>query len=74
MRLFEDKSVRRGQHSVVKVARRYAKELGLHLKLEYPEPMCVTDDGKEVNGKKVKGCIAEARQEEARAKVKEERW
>ena len=36
--------------------------------------MCVTDDGKEVNGKKVKGCIAKARQEEVRAKVKEEKW
>ena len=36
--------------------------------------MCVTDDGKEVNGKKVKGSIAKARQEEVRAKVKEEKW
>ena len=36
--------------------------------------MCVSDDGKEVNGKRVKGCIAKARQEEVRAKVKEEKW
>ena len=36
--------------------------------------MCVTDDGKEVNGKKVKGCIAKVCQEEVRAKVKEEKW
>ena len=36
--------------------------------------MCVTGDGKEVNGKKVKGYIAKARQEEVRAKVKEEKW
>ena len=57
-RRFEEKSVRGGRHSVIKDASRYAEELGLHLKLEYPEPMCVTDDGKEVNGKKVKGCIA----------------
>ena len=66
VRLFEEKSVRGGRHSVIKNARRYAEELGLHLKLEYPEPMCVTDDGKEVNGKKVKGCIAMARQSEGR--------
>ena len=33
----------------------------------------VTDDGKEVNEKKVKGCIAKARQEEVQAKVKEEK-
>ena len=64
--------MRGGGHSVIKDARRYAEELGLHLKLEYSEPMCVTDDGKEVG---VKGCIAEASQEEVRAdKVKEERW
>ena len=76
VRLFEEKSVRGGRHSVIKDARRYAEELGLHLKLEYPEQMCVTDDGKEVNGKKVKGCIAiaKARQEELRDKVKEEKW
>ena len=73
VRLFEEKSVRGGRHSVIKDACRYAEELGLHLRLEYPEPMCVTDDGKEVNGKKVKGCIATARQEEVRAKVEEEK-
>ena len=72
--LFEEKSVRRGRHSVNKDKGRYAKELGLHLKLECPEPMCVTDDSKEVNGKKVKGCIAKVRQEDVRAKVKEEKW
>ena len=36
--------------------------------------MRVTDDGKEVNEKKVKGCTAKAHQEEVRAKVKEEKW
>ena len=46
--MFEEKSVGGGRHSVIKDASRYAEELGLHLKLEYPEPMCVTDDGKEV--------------------------
>ena len=74
VRLFEEKSVRGAHHSVIKDARRDAEELGLHLKLEYPEPMCVTDYGKEENGKKVKGCKAKARQEEVRAKVKEEKW
>ena len=72
--MFEEKLVRGGRHSVVKDAGRYAEELGLHLKLEYPEPMCVTDNSKEVNGKKVKGCIAKAHQEEVQANVKEEKW
>ena len=36
--------------------------------------MCVTDDGKEVNGKRVEGCIAKARQEEVRSKLMEENW
>ena len=61
VRFFEEKSVRGVWHSVIKVARRYAEDFGLHLKLEFPEPMCVTDNGKEVNGKKVKGCVAKAR-------------
>ena len=73
VRLFKEKSVRGGLHSVIKDARRYAEEFGIHLKLEYPEPVCVTDDGKEVNEMKVKGCIAKARQEEVRAKVKAEK-
>ena len=47
MRLFEEESVRGGRHSVIEDASRYAEELGLHLKLDYPETMCVTDDGKE---------------------------
>ena len=74
VRLFEEKSVRGGRPSVIKVASRYAEELGLHLKLEYPEPMCVTDEGKEVNGKKVKGCIVKKRQIEVGAKVNLEKW
>ena len=36
--------------------------------------MCVNDDSKELNGKKVKGCMAQARREEVRAKMKEEKW
>ena len=39
VRMFEEKSVRGGRHSVIKDASRYAEEVGLHLKLEYPEPM-----------------------------------
>ena len=74
VKMFEEKSVKGGRHSVIKDASRYDRELGLHLKLEYPEPMCVTDEGKEVKGKKVKGCIAKVRQEELQAKVKEEKW
>ena len=74
VRLFEAKSVRGGWHLVIKDASTYAEELGLHLKLEYSEPMCITYDGKEVNGKKVKAYIAQVGQEKVRAKVKEEKW
>ena len=74
VRLLEEKPVRGGRHSAIKDARRYTKEFGLHLKLECPEPMCITDNGKEVNWKKVKGCIAKACQEDVRAKVKGEKW
>ena len=39
VRMFKKKSVRGGRHSVIKDASRYAEEVVLHLKLEYPEPM-----------------------------------
>ena len=53
--LFEETSVRGRQHSVIKDASRYPEEFLPHLKLEYPEAMCVTDDDKYVNGKKMRG-------------------
>ena len=36
VRLFEEELVRGGRHSVIKDGSRYAEELGLHLKLDYP--------------------------------------
>ena len=53
--LFEETSVRGRQHSVIKDASRYPEEFLPYLKLEYPEAMCVTDDDKYVNGKKMRG-------------------
>ena len=53
--LFEETSVRGRQHSVIKDASRYPEEFLPDLKLEYPEAMCVTDDDKYVNGKKMRG-------------------
>ena len=74
VRMLEKKSARVRPHSVIKDASKYVEEMGFQLKLEHPEPTCITNDGKEVKGKKVKGCIAKARQEEVQAKVKEEKW
>lgn len=48
VRMFEEKSVRIGRHSVIKDASKYVEEMGLQLKLEHPEPTCITEDGKVV--------------------------
>ncbi|PFX25050.1 hypothetical protein AWC38_SpisGene10320 [Stylophora pistillata] len=45
--MFQEKSVRVGRHSVIMNASKYAEEMGLQLKLEHPEPTCITEDGKE---------------------------
>ena len=73
VRMIEDQSVRTGRQSMIKDARKNAEELGVQLQLVYPEPKCMSKDGEEVEGKKVKECLPDARQKEARATVKGER-
>ena len=72
--MFEEKSVRTGRQSMIKDARKYAEELGVQLQPVYQEPKCITEDGEEVDGKKVKDCLSSAQQKESRATVKGERW
>ena len=73
VRMFEEKSMRTGRQAMIKDARKCAEELGVQLQLVYPKPKCITEDGEEVEGKKVKGYLSSARQKEARETVKGER-
>ena len=74
VRSFEAKAVQSGRHSIVKDAQKYARELGLQLKLDFPDPVCYTADGHEVRGAKIKNCLTKAHQQELRDKVEGEKW
>ena len=63
VRSFEELAVQNGRHSIIKDAKKYAEELDLQLRLNFPNPVAVVD-GKEVEAKKVKQAIYEARQQE----------
>ena len=74
VRGFEEKAVQTGRHSIIKDAEKYAQELGLQLYLNYPNPMCITEDGQQVRGEKVKTSLTKAQQQEARAIVEGRKW
>ena len=54
--MFEEKSMKTGRHSIIKDARKNAEELGIQLQLVYPDPKCITKEGKELKETKVKRC------------------
>ena len=60
------RSMRRvgGHQSLTKEAAKYAEEYGLQLKLQYPDPACVTEEGEVIPGEKPP---------EERARIKTER-
>ena len=70
---FEELAVKKGRHSIIKDAKKYAEELDLRLWLNFPNSVAVAD-GKEVEAKKVKKAIYKARQQEIQLTVSEERW
>ena len=63
VRSFEAKAVQSGRHSIVKDAQKYARELGLQLKLDFPDPVCYTADGHKVRGAKIKNCLGRSGKE-----------
>ena len=62
VRCFEAKAVQTGRHSIIKNAQKYARELGLQLKLDFQDPVCYTADGRKVRGAKIKNCLTKAHQ------------
>ena len=74
VKMFEEKSMKTGRHSIIKDARKNAEELGIQLQLVYPDHKCITKEGKELKETKVKRCLRSARQKDAIATVEEERW
>ena len=52
----------------------YAKEYGLQLQLEYPDPVCVTEEGEVIPGKKIKNLLNRHRESRVQEEVREQRW
>ena len=64
LRSFEAKAVQSVRHSIIKDTQKYARKLGLQLKLDFPDPVCYTADGNEVRGANIKNCLTKAHQQE----------
>ena len=52
VRDFEERAKSVGHQALTTEAAVYAKEYGLQLQLEYPDPVCVTEEGEVITGKK----------------------
>ncbi|XP_068713688.1 uncharacterized protein [Montipora foliosa] len=74
VRDFEERAESMGHQALTKEAAAYAKEYGLELQLEYPDPVCVTEEGEVIPGKKVKNILKRHRESRVREEVKEQRW
>ena len=54
VREFEEQAESKGYQSMTKEAGNWAEEYGLQLQLNYPDPVCVTEEGEVVPGDKLK--------------------
>ena len=71
---FEERGESVGHQALTKEAAVYAKGYGPQLQLEYPDPVCVTEEGEVIPGKKVKNLLKRHRESRMREEVREQRW
>ena len=74
VRQFEEKAARTGSRSLIKDAESYAKQLGLRLELQYPQPVGVTETGNVIDRKKFSGWIKKVNQSRGCAEIESEGW
>ena len=74
VRDFEERAECVGHQALTKEAAAYAKEYGQQLQLEYSDPVCVTEEGEVIPGKKVKNLLKRHRESRVREEVREQRW
>ena len=60
--------------ALTKEAAVYAKEYGLQLQFKYPDPVCVTEEGEVIPGKKVKNLLKRHQESRIREEAREQRW
>ena len=71
---FKERAESVGHQALTKEAASYAKEYGLQLQFEHPDPVCVTEEGEVIPGKKVKNLLKRHRESRVREEVREQRW
>ena len=59
---------------MTKEAEKYAEEYGLQLQLDYPDPVCVTEEGQVVPGDKLKTRLRKLRESRMEGVVEEQKW
>ncbi|PFX18510.1 Retrovirus-related Pol polyprotein from type-1 retrotransposable element R2 [Stylophora pistillata] len=74
VRDFEEHAESVGRQALTKEVAAYAREYGLQLQLEYPDPVCVTEEGEVIPGKKVKNLLKRHRESRIREEIREQRW
>ena len=74
VRDFQERAESVGHQALTKELVAYVKEYGLQLQLQYPDPVCVTEDGEVIPGKKVKNLLKRHREYRVREEVREQRW
>ena len=74
VRDFEERVESVGHQALTTEVAVYAKEYGLQLQLEYPDPVWFTEEEEVIPGKKIKNLLKRHRESRVREKVREQRW
>ncbi|PFX14830.1 hypothetical protein AWC38_SpisGene20986 [Stylophora pistillata] len=74
VREFEERAVDKGRRSMLKDASGFARELGIELELEPPEPVGRTEEGELVNKKKIGVFAKKSLYTKRRQGIEEQRW
>ena len=74
VRQFEEQAAKLGHQSMITESQRFAEELGVKLKLVYPDPTLCKDDEEEISATKAKGLLKSKVEEQLLKTVREEAW
>ena len=74
VREFEERAVEKGPRSMLKDASGFARELGIELELEHPEPVGRTENGELVDKKKIGVFAKKALYTKRRQGIEEQSW
>ena len=74
VREFQERAVEKGRRSMLKDASGFARELGIELELEHPEPVGRTENGELIDKKKIGVFAKKALYTKRRQGIKEQSW